>query len=220
MTCGKPQVRTLYCPPLNDYKTLSAGKWRQALVVQKSRFIAFATRVESSIDAQAFIKSVALPDATHHCYAYVTVDGQKSSDNGEPAGTAGLPILQAIKKAQLTDVVVVVERYFGGIKLGTGGLARAYGQVASQVLATASQLWMRDCVLLSFNSNYEQQTAVARLINEQGKQMGVEYGDLIHWRVAVPVDKKNAFLVTLAEVMRATPNVDIFKSHVWVEFNC
>ncbi len=119
---------------MNEIWTLPAGKWEQTLVVQKSKFIAFATRVMSCDEAQKFIKNVAMPDATHHCYAYVTEDGQKSNDNGEPAGTAGLPILQAIKKAQLTNVVVVVERYFGGVKLGTGGLARASGQAASQVL--------------------------------------------------------------------------------------
>ena len=203
---------------MNDFRTLPAGQWQQTLVVQKSRFIAFAARVESSTDAQAFIKRVALPDATHHCYAYVTIDGQKSSDNGEPAGTAGLPILQAIKNAQLTNVAVAVARYFGGIKLGTGGLSRAYGQAANQVLSLVSPLWVRDCAIVSFTSSYDQQTAVAQLVATHYKQIAVEYQDAVQWRIAIPVQAQNNFAAELAKVLRTTPQIKVEEPHVWVEF--
>lgn len=203
---------------MNDFRTLPSGKWQYILVVQKSRFLAFATRASSSAEAQVFLKSVALPDATHHCYAYVTADGQKSNDNGEPAGTAGLPILQAIKNAGLQNVVVAVERYFGGIKLGTGGLARAYGQSASQVLNSITPVLVRDCVVLGFDSNYEQQTAVAKLVAEYGKQLAVDYQNVVRWRVAVPVAKQNNFVNALAEVLHTVPEITVLETHAAVEF--
>ena len=204
---------------LNDFQTLPAGKWQQTLVEQKSRFIALAARVSSVVEAQEFLKSVALPDATHHCYAYVTQDGQKSNDNGEPSGTAGLPILQAIKNAGLCNVAVAVERYFGGIKLGTGGLARAYGQAASQVLASVTPVWMRDCVVLEFATSYEQQVAVAKLVVEYGKQISVDYQSVIQWQVAIPVAKQQSFHVALGEIMRTVPIVTVVMPHAWIEFN-
>ena len=203
----------------NDFRTLPAGKWQQTLVVQKSRFVAFATRVSSSTEAQQFIQQVALPDATHHCYAYVTADGQKSNDNGEPAGTAGLPILQAIQQAQLSNVVVVVERYFGGIKLGTGGLGRAYGQAASQVLFAVTPVWMRDCAVLSFSSSYEQQSAVAKLVMKHGQQIATVYEDVVQWRVAIPGLQQHNFVTALAEILHTTPNVTVLEPHTWVEFS-
>jgi len=204
---------------MDDFRTLPTGQWQQTLVVQKSRFVAFAARVNSSTEAQSFIKSVALPDATHHCYAYVTVDGQKSNDNGEPAGTAGLPILQAIKHAGLTNVAVAVERYFGGIKLGTGGLARAYGQAASQVLSSVAPVCLRDCVVLTFNSSYEQQTIVAKLVSEYGRQMDVTYQDVVQWHVAIPVNQQTDFVRKLSEVIHNAPEITTLEEHAWVEFS-
>ncbi len=203
---------------MDDFRTLPAGTWQQTYVVQKSRFVAFAARVDHAEQAQAFLQSVALPDATHHCYAYVTVDGQKSSDHGEPSGTAGVPILQAIKQQQLSNVAVAVERYFGGIKLGTGGLARAYGQAATQVLTAVAPLWVRDCAVLEFTTNYEQQTAVAKLVADCGKTMEVQYQEVIQWQVAIPVAKQKDFTTQLAEVVRGTPQVVVSRPHAWVEF--
>lgn len=204
---------------MDEFWTLPAGRWEQTLVVQKSRFVAFAARVVSSTEAQNIIKSVALPDATHHCYAYVTTDGQKSNDNGEPAGTAGLPILQAIKSSGLNNVVVVVERYFGGIKLGTGGLSRAYGHAASQVLASVKPVLMCACNVVAFESSYEQQMVVAKLVAEYGKVLVVDYLATVCWRVAIPLAKQQEFVNKLTEVLRAKPNLTMIESHTWVEFN-
>ena len=202
---------------MSDFRTLSTGVWQTTYVVQKSRFIAYATRVADSQQAQAFLKSVALPDATHHCYAYVTADGQKSSDNGEPAGTAGMPILQAIKQKQLTNVAVAVERYFGGIKLGTGGLARAYGQATSQVLELATTTLMRECVVLSFTVTYEQQAGVSKLVAECGKELDVQYTDLVRYQVAIPVAQENYFRTQLGEVLHCLPEITV-EAQSWVEF--
>ena len=202
---------------MSDFRTLPVGMYQQTYVVQKSRFIAFAKRVQNTEEAQTFLKSVALPDATHHCYAYVTTNAQKSTDNGEPAGTAGIPILQAIKQKHLNNIAVAVERYFGGIKLGTGGLARAYAQAANQVLESVPAVLMRECVVLKFTTNYEQQNLMRKLVAQYGKELTVDYADLICWQVAIPVLEKKTFMTQLTELFRNI-KPEIQEKQVWVEF--
>ena len=203
---------------MSDFKTLPAEIFQQTYVVQKSRFLAYATRVDTAEQAQEFLKRVALPDATHHCYAYITIDGQKSSDNGEPSGTAGVPILQAIKQSNLSRIAVAVERYFGGIKLGTGGLARAYGQAASQVLNSVKPVLVRECVVLEFVTAYEQKAAIDKLVVEYGKTLKTTYADLITWEVAVPVMQQTAFMDKLDEIRHGNADVVIKEKQAWVEF--
>ena len=111
--------------------------------VQRSRFIAYVEAVHDEEEARAFLAKIRKEhyDARHCCSAWVLgADGskQKSSDDGEPGGTAGMPILDVIKKRGLTDTMVVVVRYFGGIKLGAGGLVRAYSHAASIGLDAAT----------------------------------------------------------------------------------
>ena len=104
--------------------------------IEKSKFLGYAIAINSEEDAKEEINKIRKehPKATHHCYAYVLKDKQKSNDDGEPAGTAGIPILEIIKQFGLENVLIVVVRYFGGIKLGAGGLVRAYARSAKEVL--------------------------------------------------------------------------------------
>ncbi|WP_461178504.1 YigZ family protein [Virgibacillus ainsalahensis] len=109
--------------------------------IQKSRFIGYIRRVETEEEAQAFIQEIKKKhhDATHNCSAYMIGEHdqvQKANDDGEPSGTAGVPMLEVLKKQGLKDTAVVVTRYFGGIKLGAGGLIRAYGSTTSQAIQT------------------------------------------------------------------------------------
>ncbi|WML30034.1 YigZ family protein [Neobacillus sp. OS1-32] len=111
------------------------------IIIQKSRFIAQIKRAETETEAQAFIQEVKKKhwNATHNCSAYLIGEHdqiQKANDDGEPGGTAGVPMLEVLKKRNLKDTVVVVTRYFGGIKLGAGGLIRAYGKATSEGLDT------------------------------------------------------------------------------------
>ncbi|RNB82079.1 YigZ family protein [Brevibacillus fluminis] len=115
---------------LDQYKTV-AGYGEDEIVIERSRFIGYAQRATTEEEAVAFINMIKKKhwDATHNCSAFVIGENdqiQRSSDDGEPSGTAGKPILECIKKNGLKDTVVVVTRYFGGIKLGAGGLVRAY----------------------------------------------------------------------------------------------
>ncbi len=111
--------------------------------IKKSRFIAHAAPVSHPERAMAFLKQVSQRKATHNCWAY-RIDGQgRFSDDGEPGGTAGRPILGALEKQDIDGAMVVVIRYFGGIKLGAGGLVRAYGGVAAACLQQARRIPIR-----------------------------------------------------------------------------
>lgn len=105
--------------------------------IKKSRFLTYLHRCEKEDDAKAYITTIKKqhPNATHHCYAFIIgaqKEIQRSNDDGEPAGTAGVPMLECLNRQQMQDIVAVTVRYFGGIKLGTGGLIRAYsGSVAN-----------------------------------------------------------------------------------------
>ncbi|MCR6108043.1 YigZ family protein [Salipaludibacillus agaradhaerens] len=112
------------------------------IIIQKSRFIAHVLRVTSEEEAQAFIASIKKDhwNATHNCSCYMIGEHdliQKANDDGEPSGTAGVPMLDVLKKQRLKDTAVVVTRYFGGIKLGAGGLIRAYSQATSEGIRAA-----------------------------------------------------------------------------------
>lgn len=117
------------------------GKYENTIVIQKSKFIAEAYRVNSLEEIEQILVSVHKKyyDATHHCFAYRLNDTiQKMSDDGEPSKTAGAPILDVILKRNITNILLIVTRYFGGILLGAGGLVRAYSGAANAVLEKAS----------------------------------------------------------------------------------
>ena len=108
--------------------------------IKKSRFIANALRVKSPEEALERLGEISLPDATHNCWAYKIGEKYRFSDDGEPGGSAGRPILAAIEGQGLDQVLVVVTRFFGGRKLGVGGLVRAYGGTAAECLRLARRL--------------------------------------------------------------------------------
>ncbi|WP_064091865.1 YigZ family protein [Rossellomorea aquimaris] len=123
---------------LHHYNTVK-GYGENEINIERSRFIAHVNRVESEAEAQDFISDIKKKhwDASHNCSAYMIGETnliQKANDDGEPSGTAGVPMLEVLKKRDLKDTIVVVTRYFGGIKLGAGGLIRAYGKATSEGL--------------------------------------------------------------------------------------
>ena len=142
--------------------------FRQEILIEKSRFICTLKKVNSEAEAQEFIKAIKKEfwDATHNCSAYIVDEmAQRSSDDGEPSGTAGLPMLEVLRKNKLTNTAAVVTRYFGGIKLGAGGLVRAYtNSVAEAVRATG----IAQKVLVSrFSFMYD--------LNDVGKILNILY---------------------------------------------
>lgn len=117
-----------------------AARCRHQQDIRKSRFLAIAEPVSSTTQALAFLREVADPAATHNCWAWRMGQDYRFNDDGEPGGTAGRPILQAIEGQQMDGVMVVVTRWYGGIKLGAGGLARAYGGTAAECLRLADRV--------------------------------------------------------------------------------
>lgn len=113
---------------------------QQQEIIQKSRFITQAAPISSAAEAQEFILSVSDPSATHNCWAWKVGQQYRFSDDGEPGGTAGRPMLTAIEGQEFDQVVVVITRFFGGIKLGTGGLARAYGGCTARCLQAGERI--------------------------------------------------------------------------------
>ena len=122
----------------------------EQMEIKKSRFITYLHRTESEADAKAFLTAIRRlhPDATHHCYAFIIGEHneiKRSNDDGEPAGTAGVPMLECLDRNHMQDIIAITGRYFGGIKLGAGGLIRAYSKSVSHALSTAQitkKQWM------------------------------------------------------------------------------
>lgn len=122
----------------------------EQMEIKKSRFITYLHRTESEADAKAFLTAIRRlhPDATHHCYAFIIGEHneiKRSNDDGEPAGTAGVPMLECLDRNHMQDIIAITVRYFGGIKLGAGGLIRAYSKSVSHALSSAQitkKQWM------------------------------------------------------------------------------
>lgn len=189
----------------DSFDTLG-GPGRDEQKIQRSRFLAEAMPADSVDAAQAMIADMRrrYHDARHVCFAWrLGLDasgGEIRNDDGEPSGTAGEPILLAIRGAGLTDTVVAVARYFGGVKLGTGGLTRAYGGAAAASLAAAP----RRTILLgrefSLALDYSQQKTVRHLLDGcGGNVVGEEYGATVAWRLWLPHSRCDRFLHELRE---------------------
>ena len=125
---------------MSDTLYTLAGRCQHDEDIKKSRFLALAAPVQTPEQALAFVREVGDPAATHNCWAYRIGQDYRFNDDGEPGGTAGRPILQAIEGQGIDRAVVVVTRWYGGIKLGAGGLVRAYGGTAAECLRRAERL--------------------------------------------------------------------------------
>ena len=150
----------------HSYITI-ANEFRTEYIIEKSHFIATIAPVSTEEEAQAFIQRISKEfwDATHNCTAYAIgprQEQQRSSDNGEPSGTAGKPMLEVLKKTAITNVAVVVTRYFGGIKLGAGGLIRAYSHSVAKAVQEGPKLLIAPRQIVSLTIDYSYFGSVER----------------------------------------------------------
>ncbi len=172
------------------------------IMIQKSRFLCQAARVETEAEAIRFITDVSKQhwNATHNCYAYVVTDNlQKSSDDGEPAGTAGRPILEVIHAKELRNTAIVVTRYYGGIKLGAGGLVRAYSRGAAAAIDAAGiiERKLHQQLLLIFD--YHQLGKLEHELRLTPYLLDTPiYAEQVTWSIWVPVEKTEHLLEQLA----------------------
>ena len=182
--------------------------------VKHSKFIAFCASVSDIDEADLFVKRIKkeYSDATHAPYAYVLGergDKSRASDDGEPSGTSGAPILEAIKGEGLTNTAVVVVRYFGGIKLGTGGLTRAYGDSALSALRSADKVGYERCSVFVVRCDYAtSRPIVNKAYAAGGLSLDTAYVDGVTLTVGIPVGGEDSFLSSVADVTSGRATVE------------
>ncbi len=174
------------------------------LVIKRSRFIGRCFPVADEQEALRLLEQVRRQhwDATHNCYAYsVGVSGAcaRYSDDGEPSGTAGLPMMEALRRSGVTDALVVVTRYFGGILLGAGGLVRAYSAAAAAAVRSAGEVEMRECVRLSLETPYPLWGRVEPLLRERAQLDEVRYEAAVHAAAWVRQEQSDALVRALID---------------------
>lgn len=173
-------------------------------IERKSRFIGTCKPVATEEEALEFIAGVKSKywDATHNVYAYVLREGgiQRFSDDGEPQGTAGIPVIDTMKKSGVTDAVVVATRYFGGILLGGGGLIRAYSHTATIALSAAVKVRMKQCLLLGISCSYDIYGRVQAIVPECGGVVdGTEFTDQVTLRFHLEPERLSELSRRLAD---------------------
>lgn len=190
---------------LPSYLTVK-GYGEHEIVIEKSRFIAHISRAETEEEAIEFIQSIKKKhwNATHNCSAYLIGEHdliQKANDDGEPSGTAGVPILEVLKKRKLKDTVVVITRYFGGIKLGAGGLIRAYGKSTSEGLNATGIVERKLMHVVHVKVDY---TWLGKLENELRASVyeikEIHYLDAVEFEVFVEEAKVETFTKWMVEM--------------------
>lgn len=188
-----------------DYTTVK-NFGESELIIQKSRFLTYVKRAETETEALDFIQEIKKMhhSATHNCSAYLIGEHdsiQKANDDGEPSGTAGVPMLEVLKKQGLKDTVVVVTRYFGGIKLGGGGLIRAYGRATSEGITATGVVERRQHHLMKVTIDY---TWLGKIENEARQSVyplkEMAYADNVDLFMYVPVADVTKFIEWMTEL--------------------
>ena len=186
----------------NAYITVSHPS-REETVINKSRFIGYAAPCVSESDALSFLQEIREEHktATHHCYAYIIGENSgimRYSDDGEPGGTAGLPMMDVLRARNIVNCCVVVVRYFGGTLLGTGGLVRAYSQSAQSALNAAEIVRMEQTSLLSCELPYQVWDKFRYTADQlQVVIRDVEYSSVVVFRLAVRSGEKDSLMPKL-----------------------
>ena len=174
-------------------------------IVQKSRFIGYASPVETAEDAAAFVEKIRAMhrEARHNVFAYTVRSPAYSrfSDDGEPQGTAGKPVLEVIRKTELENCCVVVTRYFGGILLGTGGLVRAYSHTAKLAVEAACPVLMKRCRVLRVETDYTYYSGLLSLVPASGGVTeDTAFAEKITLTLRLPEENVPAFEKNLTEL--------------------
>ena len=181
-----------------------AGAGESEYVEKRSRFLGHLRPVSSEEEARAFIAAVKKEhyDARHNCWCYLLKDGpERYSDDGEPQGTAGIPMLEVFRREGVTNLVCVVTRYFGGVLLGAGGLFRSYTKSAKDALDAAGLAAVRRWIVLEFDCSY---AAIERMKQEiaafDGAVDAMDYGAAVHFRALLPEARSDAFCARLFDI--------------------
>jgi uncharacterized YigZ family protein len=187
--------------PLKSYKTPEKASETE-YIVNRSRFIGRCFPVSSEAEALERLEEIRKKhyDATHNCYAYSLLDGtRRFSDDGEPGGTAGMPIMDTLIRSNTENALIVVTRYFGGILLGSGGLVRAYSKSASDAMNASGSLIMTPCAEIEFTVDYTRYGAIEGFVRSNSTAKATEFTDAITFRCLVEKERAEAFIADIIE---------------------
>lgn len=161
--------------------------YEKEIIIQKSRFICLLVPINNN-DIKDIISNIKskYKGATHYCYAYITKYTEKYNDDGEPSGTAGNPILTVLKRKHLVNVLAVVIRYFGGIKLGAGGLIRAYTNSVTECLSISNIIEVEDSISIEIICSYENINSIFKIVDEKYIKEK-KYEDNINLLIHIPM---------------------------------
>lgn len=182
-------------------------------IVEKSRFLGYCAHVAGEEEAREFLSRVRAehPQATHVCYGFVadkTGNLQRFSDDNEPQGTAGMPILNVIKAQKLFETAVAVVRYFGGIKLGAGGLTRAYSAAAAEAVSAAELCEYAVCVPLEIRAEYAETNALLKFFTaKRANVLSREFASGVCFRVAVREEEAEGFVAELNNTVNGRADI-------------
>ncbi|MCE5188915.1 MAG: YigZ family protein [Eubacteriales bacterium] len=172
-------------------------------MISKSRFLGFCQPVSSEEEAQQHLSELRKRywDARHCCYAFRLADQgvSRSSDDGEPSGTAGAPILNVLLQSGTENALIAVVRYFGGVLLGTGGLVRAYGKAASEALAASGLCRMCICETICLSLSYPSYAVLEPLLKSGGYKTTSEFGERVTLQCYLPAEDAEAFVRIVTE---------------------
>lgn len=165
------------------------------IIINKSKFITYIIKINNEEEALNNLKILKekYKDATHHCYSYITGNIKRFNDDGEPGGTAGMPILNVLENNELTNILCVVIRYFGGIKLGAGGLVRAYTKSVTEALINTEIIEIKKGFKITIEFNYEQVKYIDNLL-KNNTILNKEFNDKIFYTFLIKendIDKLN-----------------------------
>lgn len=202
------------------YSTIAAPAEAE-IEVKRSRFICRVQRIEDEPSARAVIEAARKEfwDARHHCSAFVIGPDaalRRSNDDGEPAGTAGAPILEVISRRGLSDVVAVVIRYFGGTLLGAGGLVRAYGDTCGAALDVAGLVSRELRQIVEVDIDHASAGRLENDLRSRFHVLGVEYGQAVTVSVSVPEEQTHALEAEVASLSAGTAVVRKTRT-AWVD---
>ena len=195
--------------PLKPYKTL-IQRANDEFIIHKSRFIGYGCPCETEEEALGFLSEIRArhKDASHNCYAYIigpNMGVMRYSDDGEPGGTAGMPIIEVMKARSVTNCAVVVTRYFGGVLLGAGGLTRAYAKSAKDALDAAGKARMRLWSAVTVDCPYPMLERLKLLAAAHGGTVeGTDFGAAVSVRILLPQENAAGFDAALTELSAGT----------------
>ena len=178
---------------------------KNEIIIKNSRFITLLYKIDEDININNYLDDIKneYPKATHYCYAYITIKNQKSSDDNEPSGTAGIPMLSTLENENITNCLAVVVRYFGGIKLGATGLTRAYRRSVKETLEKTEIVPLVKALEIIINTSYDKVKLLDKLLINS-EIIDKQFTEEVIYHVIIDEDLENKLTVFNYKIIKST----------------